>query len=31
VFYADKTYDIFSVKEIGRRDVIEITATARSD
>lgn len=31
VLYAGKTYDIFSVKEIGRRDGIEITATARSD
>lgn len=31
VVYAGRTYDIFFVKEIGRREGIEISAAARAD
>jgi SPP1 family predicted phage head-tail adaptor len=31
LIYKDAEHDIFSVKEIGRREWIEITAAARAD
>lgn len=31
VIFEDRVYDIVAVKEIGRRDGIEITATARAE
>lgn len=31
VLFAGRAYDIFAVKEVGRREAIEITAAARAD